>query len=112
MRPSLQALMKKIKGKNVFIIGGGPSAKNVDFSLLHDEVVICINDAYRYFPNAVATYWVDETWAAENAHLLVNHNGLKFTSKPKQHISYDRDGDPKTICDGAILLRTGDYYHR
>lgn len=109
MRPSLQAFMKKIKNKTVFIIGGGPSAKNVDFSLLQDEIVICINDSYRDFPNATAIYWVDETWGSENYDTLNLHGcQMKFTSRHAQHMSYDRDGDPKTICNAAVLKRTGD----
>lgn len=109
MRPSLQAFMKAIKGKTVFIIGGGPSARNVDFSLLQDEVVVCINDSILDFPNATAVYWVDETWASENFDLLKSHPvPHRFTSKPSQHITYARNGDPKTIANAAIIRRTGD----
>jgi hypothetical protein len=109
MRPSLQAFMKAIKGKTVFIVGGGTSALNVDFSLLQDEVVICINDSLADFPNATAIYWVDETWASENYDFLKAHKvPHRFTSKPAQHINYDRNGDPKTIAQAAVLKRTSD----
>ena len=109
MRQSLQDFMKKIKGQTVFIIGGGASAKNVDFNLLQNETVVCINDAYRDFPNATAIYWVDETWAAENYDNLKVHNCQhRFTSKPSQHISYDVNNDPKTLGNSYILKRTGD----
>ena len=109
MRPSLQALMKKIKNKTVFIIGGGPSAKNVDFDLLQDEVVVCVNDAYRFFPNATVIYWVDESWVAENYDEVMSHKcDMVFTSKPAQHITYDKINDPKTSANTYILKRTGD----
>lgn len=110
MRPSLQAFMKKIKSKTVFIVGGGPSAKNVDFALLQNEIVICINDSYEDFPNATGIYWVDESWVSENYDSLILHNcKMKFTSKPSQHISYAVNGDPVGICKAAILKRTGDF---
>ena len=109
MRASLQALMKKIKRKNVFIIGGGPSAQHVDFDLLQDEVVICINDAYRDFPNATMIYWLDETWVSENYDNLKHHAcKLLFTSKHAQHMNYVRFSDPQTVSGTYILKRTGD----
>lgn len=110
MRPALQELQKKIKNKTVFIIGGGPSAKTVDFSLLQNEVTISINDAYAWYPNTTAVYWVDESWASENYDKLKLHNcKLLFTSKPSQHINYDVNNDPKAILNTNILKRTGDF---
>ena len=110
MRPSLQALMKKIKGKTVFIIGGGLSAQNVDFNLLQDEVVICINDAYRDFPNATMIYWVDDNWVSENYDNLKTHKcKLRFCSKHAQYINYKNNPDPRSISEGYIIRRTGDY---
>jgi hypothetical protein len=102
--------MKKIKGKTVFIIGGGPSASDVDFSLLQDELVICINDSYEDFPKATALYWVDESWIAEEYEHVRNANyPFIFTSKPTQHISYDIKPDPTGSCSTYILRRTGDF---
>lgn len=110
MRDSLQQLMKKVKYKNVFIVGGGPSVKNVDLSLLQNEVTICINDAYRYFSNTTAIYWVDESWASENYDNLKQHNcQLLFTSKFARHVSYKHKKEPKGILNSTILKRTGDY---
>lgn len=109
MRPSLQAFMKRLKGKTVFIIGGGPSANDVDFSLLQDEEVVCVNDAYKFFPNAAGIYWVDETWASQNYDGLFNHpTEFVFTSKPAQHINLSRYPDPTTVANSYILRRTGD----
>jgi len=102
--------MKRIKGKTVFIVGGGPSALDVDFSLLQDELVICINDSYEDFPKATALYWVDESWIAEEYEFVRNANyPFVFTSKPTQHIRYDINPDPTGSCNTYILRRTGDF---
>ena len=110
MRPSLQEFMKKIKNQTVFLIGGGPSAADVDFSLLQDEVVVCINDSIHDFPNALAVYWVDESWIARNYDIVRDHNcQFRFTSKPTQHITYVNNPDPKGSCSTYILRRHGDF---
>ena len=110
MRQSLQDFMKKIKGKTVFIVGGGPSAADVDFSLLQNEVVVCINDSYADFPNAVALYWVDESWIAEEYDKVRNAKyPFVFTSKPYHHISYIPKPDPTGSCSTYILRRKGDF---
>lgn len=110
MRPSLQEFMKKVKGKTVFIVGGGPSATHVDFSLLQDEVVVCINDSYEDFPKATALYWVDETWIAEEYdHVRNAKYPFVFTSKPYHHISYEIKADPTGSCSTYILRRKGDF---
>jgi hypothetical protein len=109
MNAKLQELMKRVKNKTVFIVGGGPSVKNVDLDLLQDEVIICINDAYRYFPNCTAIYWVDESWASENYDNLEKHNcQLMFTSKFAQHIGFDPKKERKGLLGSVILKRTGD----
>jgi hypothetical protein len=110
MRPALQELQRKIKNKTIFIIGGGPSAKTVDFDLLQDEITISINDAYEWFPNTTAVYWVDDSWASENYDNLKFHNcKLFFTSKKAQHINYDIKDDPRGLLNATVLKRTGDF---
>lgn len=110
MRPSLQELMKKLKNQTVFIVGGGPSAADVDFSLLQDEVVVCINDSYVDFPKATALYWVDESWiATEYDKVRAANFPFVFTSKPYHHISYVNNPDPHGSCSTYILRRKGDF---
>ena len=46
------------KGRRCFIIGGGPSAKNLDFDLLHGELTIGINRAYEVLDPSIL-YGVD-----------------------------------------------------
>ena len=110
MRPSLQDFMKKIKNKTVFLIGGGPSAADVDFSLLKDEVVICINDSIHDFPNATALFWLDDSWIGHNHDIVSRHScQFRFTSKHSQHVSYINNPDPTTSCNTFILKREGDF---
>jgi len=45
-----------IEKNRVFIIGGGPSVKNLDLSLLKEEDTICVNAAVNYVPNP--TYFI------------------------------------------------------
>ena len=110
MRPALQELQRKIRGKNVFLIGGGPSAKLLDLSLLQNEITISLNDAYEKFPNTTAIYWVDDSWCSENYDKLKFHNcKLLFTSRRAQHIRYDKNSDPRGLLNSTILKRTGDF---
>ena len=48
-------------GKKCFIVGGGPSLKHFDFSLLKGFHVITINKAFQYFPSKV-NYGMDYTF--------------------------------------------------
>ena len=41
------------KGRRCFIVGGGPSLKDVDVSLLHNELTIGINRAYELFDPSI-----------------------------------------------------------
>ena len=48
----------------VFIIGGGPSVQTLlpDKSVLFDHDVICCNNAYKLFPDAMITHFADKVW--------------------------------------------------
>ena len=51
------------KGQTVYLIGGGPSLKNFNWSSLKDKKTIAINKAIKTWPNADAAYWTDgRTW--------------------------------------------------
>lgn len=39
-------------GRRCFVVGGGPSLKGFDFSLLKGELVIAVNRAFEHVPNA------------------------------------------------------------
>lgn len=58
-------LVSKYKTEDtVFIIGGGPSVKDIipDPSVLFNHDVICCNDAYQLFPDAILTHFADKAW--------------------------------------------------
>lgn len=110
MRPQLQELKRKISRQTVFIIGGGKSAQALDFGKLQNEITISVNDAYKFFPNTTAIYWVDDTWISENYDSVMAHNcQLRFTSKHSHVVPYSRDDNPTGIANAAILARTGDF---
>ena len=108
MRTKIQQLYNTISGRTVYVIGGGPSFKLVDKSLLKDKLVICLNNAYTEFDNATALYWCDESWVAKHYDNIINHScKLRFTAR------HSADGYIKTDAQATggatVLKRTGDY---
>lgn len=108
MRDKIQELYKKVAGRQVFVIGGGPSFKNVDKSLLEGHEVICINSAYKEFPNATALYWCDESWLGNHYDNILNHPcPLRFTAR------HSADGyiarNQLAAGNACVLRRTGDF---
>lgn len=108
MRTKLQLLHDKVSGREVFVIGGGPSFKKVDPTLLKDKLIVCINSAYKVFDNATALYWCDESWISAHYDNVYKHPcKLRFTAR------HSADGyikkDIQGTCGSTILKRTGDY---
>jgi hypothetical protein len=75
----------------VFVIGGGPSVKLVDLSLIHNQRVLGVNDAFRLGPWVDACYFGDAKWWNWNANDRISetgevlmgfkkYSGLKMTS--------------------------------
>lgn len=50
---------KELAGKTVYLIAGGPSLKDFDFSRLCGKNVIVINKAFKYVPEFQYLYWTD-----------------------------------------------------
>jgi hypothetical protein len=108
MRDKIQQLYDKVSGRDVFVIGGGPSFKTVDKSSLKGKNIICLNTAYREFPDATALYWCDESWIGTHYDNVMNHPcQLRFTAR------HTADGYIKgnLLASGnaTVLRRTGDY---
>jgi len=63
-----------------YIVGGGPSLKTFDWSLLDDEkkFVVAINNAYMRLPNAQILYCTDPPWIKQHEEDLKNFKGLKY----------------------------------
>jgi hypothetical protein len=52
-------LHQDLKGQSVYLVAGGPSLKNFDFSRLVGKNVIAINKAFMYVPEFSYLYWTD-----------------------------------------------------
>ena len=57
-------LRPTMPGEDVFILGGGPSLRNFDVSVLGSAKVIATNEAFILAPNAEALVFVDYHWWA------------------------------------------------
>ena len=69
------------KGSSIFIVGGGPSLKDFDFTRLKDKHVIAVNKAFLFVPFADVMYWTDTRfykWYEKEINLF---SGLKVTNK-------------------------------
>lgn len=57
-----------------FIIGGGPSLTRIipDHTVLNDYDLICTNDAYKLYPNAMLLHFADKVWWGW--HTQLKHN--------------------------------------
>ena len=91
-------------GHDVFIIGGGPSLRNFDFSLLEHSNVIVTNEAFAMAPWARALVFVDQHWwAARHLEVLKVFNGQLIGRGPYLDI-YHRTGVT------ALAFRSGEIW--
>ena len=77
-------------GETVFIIGGGPSLKNMDWAPFRSQRVIGLNDAYRLGDWMGVCFWGDNRWWDVHCSELKSYRGMKIsaqTGKP--------EGDPE-----------------
>lgn len=108
MRKALQQLSDTVSGRDVFIIGGGPSFNLIDKSLLDGKLVVCINSAYSLFPNATMLYWCDESWVSNHYDNVMNHDcKLRFTAKHSADIYITKN--LTATGNATVVKRTGDY---
>ena len=79
-KPSIYAHVKPIwLDETVFIIGGGPSLKGFNWSLLAGKKTIAINRAIQFYPKADALYFTDGrvySWYKKD---IDEFKGLKYT---------------------------------
>lgn len=107
MRKSIQELYEKISGREVFILGGGPSVNDIDLPKLKGKHVVCINNSFKDIPNPVAIYWCDESWVANNYDAVDKHTcKLRFTARHSADAYIAKD--IKTSAGATVLKRTGD----
>ena len=68
-------------GQDVFIIGGGPSLRNFDWSLLHSELTIGCNTAFTLGPQICKIcVFGDRAWFRIYEQQLANFEGVVFTN--------------------------------
>lgn len=107
MRAIIQELYNIISGRDVFIIGGGNSLNNFDFTRLKGKNTIALNSAYKYLEKPTAVYWADDNWGAKNeVGLQQCETPFKFTSRINADgaIAKNQTG----ISGGHYLRKTGD----
>lgn len=64
--------------RRVWIVGGGPSLKGFDFSILRSQFVLTVNDACFALPWAAGVVSIDRTWIRERARQASLWAGWKF----------------------------------
>lgn len=87
------------KGETVFIIGGGPSLADFNWSSLTGRKTITINKSLLSYPNADILYWTDSrvyTWMKKE---IDDFKGLKYTIR-----------DNRAYAGDVKILRKGDKF--
>jgi hypothetical protein len=70
-------------GDTIYIVGGGPSLKKLDFNLLKDKVVIAVNKAFLHLPMAQVLYWSDTRFFEWYSKEIEDFKGIKVTCRPQ-----------------------------
>lgn len=85
----------------IFILGGGPSLRDCDLSLLHEQTVIGTNNAYELGDWVKYNFFMDVSWWRNNGANTASYTGTLITDNP----------DTKTITDPRIkrLFRNNVY---
>ncbi len=93
------------KGGRAYVIGGGPSLKGFDTSLLDGKHIVAVNNAYRLFPEAEALYFMDAVWYNWHAAELMSFKGFMYTTarqlKDKTRLKHLKSDQKKGI-DGRV----------
>ena len=76
-REKLILLKNKHKGERCFIIGSSPSLKQLDLSLLNNEITFTVNRGYKLSENGFYNF---------NYHVLQDTDLYNQESKKKYHI--------------------------
>lgn len=109
MRKIMQEFINDMSGRTVFVIGGGPSINQQDLSLLKNKKIVCINTAYKIFPDAMCLYWADTSWIENNIDSVKLHKAkYKFHSKFHLSSQYLSNENACGIGGSILLRRTGD----
>lgn len=72
-----------MESNDIYIVGGGASLKNFDWTRLSGRRVIAVNRAYETLPFAEVVYFSDLRFWVWNQSALLQHTGRKITSAVK-----------------------------
>lgn len=78
MQPYKAAPVAAAGPRSIFIVGGGPSAREFDFSALAGECVLAVNSAIFNIPQAAGVVSIDRNWITDNIASLVSYRGEWF----------------------------------
>ena len=78
------------EGETVYVVGGGPSLREMDLAPLHGRCVLGINSAWELGPWVKVTYFGDRMWWDWNHARLVDYPGLLVCSLPPTTLSHPR----------------------
>lgn len=90
-----------------YIVGGGTSLINFNWSLLNGKFVIAINNSYSKLPNAQILYCTDQPWVKDHEEDLKHFKGLKYQGVLPQDKTKKFDViDRRWILTGQVGLET------
>ena len=78
MKEIISNIRRSCRGHDIYIVGGGSSLTNFDFSLLDNKKVIAINESAKLIKNPVAILWTDTIWGSTNSDFLYNSGCPRF----------------------------------
>jgi hypothetical protein len=64
--------------KSIWIVGGGPSLRGFDFSILAGQYVLAVNDTFRALPLARGVVSIDAHWQYHRINALRMFSGTKW----------------------------------
>lgn len=62
-----------------YVIGGGSSLKDMDLSILNNQHVIVVNNAYQLVPWADFLFFMDREWLTQHSERLKEFHGIILT---------------------------------
>lgn len=108
MQKIIQRLSDKLAGKKVFIIGGGASLKNFDFSILQGNTIIVLNSSFLDVPFADILIWSDESFA-NNFHNDIEKFSSDLKFYPRKNCLNLIEKNYKGFCGAYFLNKVSDF---
>lgn len=105
----IQNIIPYSEGRNIFVIGGGPSVNDIlpDKSILNNELVIATNNAYKLYPDALICHFADRVWYGWHKDCIHKEfNGIITTATTNKNTDFYRSGKfytfTKVMCKNKI----------